>query len=208
MNAGILEQVRDIDRHCLSLHTDHVLAKLHHTTRAGCGDLILRHAAAEVNVCSSVIIHQNSRVKKPQYIRTVGRISGDQFLADGVSERSHGAVCGQHADAAAGVCEIQEELRLAVDHLPGSRGRPGIACPLGGAVLAGNLNGAVVCEVHHIVRGNHIDAANLAVCILLDLTLCIILKGVSRHVNIKSSVILHGVRVCAEPLGHDGVGIV
>ena len=207
MNTGILKEIRHVNCLGLTLDTDHVLSKLYHSGSAGIRYLSCRHAAAEVKIRSSIVIHQHRRVKEPQYIGTVRCLSGNQRFAEGVSEGSCGTVCLQHTDSAAVIRKVKEKSGFAVYLLPGSRRCPGIVCPCGSSVFSRHDDTAVIRKIHHVIRGYHIEATDFTVGILNYFSLVVVLKSIRSHIKINSVFVDHRIRVCSESLCHNRIGI-
>ena len=207
MDAGILKKVRRVDhlRHIRKAH--HIVAELRASRRQRIGRLSLWNTAAKIDIGLAVIIHQYRRIKKPLHISTVFHIPADQAVPQFVAERSHRTVGAYHANAAAVIRKIEEEFRLPVDLLPGCCRRPGIVGPFRHAAFSRDHDLAVVRKVDHILRGDHIKAADLSVGILVDLPVFFIFIGVCRHIKIRAPSVHQCKGIRAVMLLDDGVAV-
>ena len=208
VDARILKQIGHVDRPRLPDNADHVGAKLDHSPRARSGSLSLRHTAAEIQISSPVVIHQHSRVKQPEHVRTVWCLPGDQPLSQRIPERSRGRVRLQDTDPAARVRKIEEKLVFPVNLLPRRRRRPRISRPLRNALAGGRVHRSVICKIDHIIRRDHVDLVDLAVCVLLDALDRIVLKRVRGHIDVHPVLVNHRIRIRAEPLRHQRIRVI
>ncbi len=82
-----------------------------------------------------------------------------------------------------------------------------MGCPFGCAVLPCNFDFPVVCPVHHVIRGNNTQAADIVKIIINYLAILVILVIIGCHIDINAPVIYNRIGIGAKFLGHQRVAV-
>ena len=137
-----------------------------------CGITITRNAAAIVQITSSVIIYQYSRVKQPCNAFCALVTPENQFAAcRRFSEWSNWRITFQYSNTAAAVCKVHEKFIFSINLFICYRRSPGITCPFLSRCIwfyqVNNRDITMVCPVYHICGGYYTYGCNLAKTIIL-----------------------------------------
>ena len=172
--------------------------------------------ATEVQVGLAVVVDEDLRVEQPHAGGELdGIVLADQHLAVGILPGSKRRATDDDAGAGAAVAEVQVDLFHAVAVKIGgdSCRRPGVACPLGHAVLPCDGDLTVVDPVDHVVGGDDIEMVDPFVPTIREreavgsLLRRAVLLVVAGRVNVEAAVVDQVVRISSELVPHEGVVI-
>ena len=193
--ARIFKKERSINFYRVAGKANHIITKLCTARRFWMNKFCLM-SATKINVAGSIIINNNSRIKKPVNSVDVRHTTGNKSLTDRVFKKSKRRVCRKNSNSICAVCKIQEELILAVYLFCTDCRCPRIACPFCCTRSTGYLDNSAVCPVYQVLRTKNIERIDFVIAVVCIAKTKLCLLTVACTINVNCIVINKNRRVC------------
>ena len=152
-------------------------------------------SASKIKVTCTVIINNNSRVKKPVNSVNSFHTTRNQCLAKRVFKRTKRTICRQNSNSVCTVGKIKEELIFAVNFFTTDCRCPGITSPFCRTTSTSNFNNATIGPVYQILRTKDIERIYFIIAVVAVSQRKFCLLSIICTININCIIINKNSRV-------------